>query len=158
MHFQKKESLTSLKILKNDFQFAKVDNDPMLESICLEENAMINPLDEFCIEEKVRSCFAKSENMVEEMIRRVESENLSMFSSSSTNNNCRLGEINGDHALNSCSLENYLETNVLSKGGIPGVIKEHGRVDSSSIIADRDPMQESFFFQVDTILGFPNHI
>ena len=81
-----------------------------------------------------------------------------MFSSSSNDKSCRLGEINGDYALNSCSLENYLEIDVLSKGGIPGVIKEHGRVDSSSIIVDRDPMQEPFFFQADTISSFPNHM
>ena len=51
--------------------------------------------------------------MVEEMIRRVEREDLSMFSSSSENNSCRLGEINGDHASNSCPPENYLEIDVL---------------------------------------------
>ena len=46
----------------------------MIESICLEESTMINTLDKFCIEKKVRSCFAKSEDMVEEMISKIERE------------------------------------------------------------------------------------
>ena len=57
---------------------------------------MINSLDESYIEKKVRSCFAKAENTVEEMIRKIERE------------------INGDHASNCCLPGNYLETNVLT--------------------------------------------
>lgn len=101
---------------------------------------MINPLDKFCIEKKVRSCFAKSEDMVKEMISKIERE------------------IDGDYVSNCYLLEDYPKTDVLSKGEIPGVIEKHDRCDSSSITADRDPMQEPLCFQDNAILGFLNHM
>lgn len=141
---------------KIDFQFAKVDNDPMLESICLEENVMINPLDEFCIGKKVRSCFAKSENMVEEMIRGVEREFLFMFSFSLDDISCRLDEKNEDK--NYFPSEDHPKDDRLLKDESSNVIEEFNKVDPSFIIADKDQISKTFFFEYNIILNVSDQI
>lgn len=82
----------------------------------------------------------------EEKVRKVEREDFSMFSLSSDDNSCRLGEKNEDHALNSFSSEDHPKADVLLEDETPNDIEEHSRSDSPSIKDVKDPVPESFFF------------
>ena len=67
----------------NQIVNAKHEELNSIENFC-ETNFQVAEIcdDTMRLEEKVETCFVNSENMVEEMIRRVEKEDLSIFSSS----------------------------------------------------------------------------
>lgn len=119
---------------------------------------MIDLLNESCIEEKVDLCFAKSKNMVKEMVRKIEKEKLSMLSSVPDFESFKFEENDEDHLFHNISHENH--PSICAKMEYENfrfkedICKDYFK----STQVDDDSMLETFCFEDNATLSFLKEI